>query len=192
MANTGFYFNADRCIGCRACQIACKDKKDLDIGLLYRQVRTYETGVFPNPGYYHISSSCNHCAAPACVAVCPEIAITKDPDSGIVIIDQELCIGCKLCIDACPYGVPQYFADNNKVNKCDFCLDLLANGENPVCVDACPQRILTFGDIDELASSYPDAVKDLPAIPDPSQTGPSAIITPRASALDAVFRQKII
>lgn len=192
MANTGFYFNADRCIGCRACQIACKDKNDLDVGVLYRQVRSYETGGFPSPGYYHLSSTCNHCAAPACAAVCPEVAIIKDPDSGIVVIDQELCIGCKLCIDACPYMVPQYLADENKVNKCDFCGDLLVSGEGPACVTACPQRILSFGDIDELASRYPGAVKDLPAIPDSSQTGPSVIITPRASALATGFRQKII
>jgi anaerobic dimethyl sulfoxide reductase subunit B (iron-sulfur subunit) len=192
MANLGFYFNSDRCIGCRACQIACKDKNDLDVGILYRQVRSYETGAFPTPGYYHHSSTCNHCAAPACIAVCPTEAITKDMENGIVVIDIEKCIGCKSCIDACPYAVPQFIEAENIVNKCDFCNDLLKMGDNPVCADACPQRVLEYGDIDGLIGKYPDAVKDIPILPDSTMTGPATIITPRAAGLVKAFRQKII
>jgi anaerobic dimethyl sulfoxide reductase subunit B (iron-sulfur subunit) len=192
MAQLGFYFNADWCVGCRTCQITCKEIKGLDVGILYRHVRDFETGAFPSAGYYHISSTCNHCAVPACMAVCPEVAISKDDETGIVAIDQELCIGCKICIDACPYTVPQFFADAVKVNKCDFCQDLLARGENPVCVDSCPQFALEYGDMDELAAKYADAVKDLPAIPSSNMTDPSSIITPRAAALESDFREKQI
>jgi anaerobic dimethyl sulfoxide reductase subunit B (iron-sulfur subunit) len=192
MANTGFYFNGGWCVGCRACQVSCKEKNGLDIGILYRRVRDFETGAFPNPGYYHISSSCNHCSLPACLAVCPEAAIEKDLDTGIVTIDKKLCTGCKLCIDACPYDVPQFFEAETKVGKCDFCQDLLKRGEGPVCVDACPQFALEWGDIDELKSKHAGAVLDIPALPDSSQTSPSSIIDPRPAMTEATYSEKHI
>jgi anaerobic dimethyl sulfoxide reductase subunit B (iron-sulfur subunit) len=192
MANLGFYFNSDRCIGCRACQIACKDKNDLAVGVLYRQVRSYETGSFPTPGYYHHSSTCNHCAVPACLAVCPVSAISKDEETGIVLIDADICTGCRQCETACPYGIPQFIEEKGIDGKCDFCLDLQKKGENPVCVDACPQRVLEWGDIDELIATHPKAVKDLPILPDSTMTNSSTIITPREAGLKADFRQKII
>jgi len=192
MANLGFYFNAERCIGCRACQIACKDKNDLDVGVLYRQVCSFETGAFPTPGYYHHSSTCNHCVAPACIAVCPADAINKDSDTGIVTIDAEACIGCRQCETACPYGVPQFIEEKNIDGKCDFCQDLLAEGENPVCVDACPQRVLEWGDIDELKAKHPNAVADLPILPSSSQTSPATIINPRATMMESDYSEKRI
>jgi anaerobic dimethyl sulfoxide reductase subunit B (iron-sulfur subunit) len=192
MANYGFHFNSEWCVGCRCCQISCKEKKGLGIGILYRKLRDFETDAFPNPGYYHISSTCNHCVMPACFAVCPVSAITKDADTGVVTIDTEVCIGCKECVTACPYSVPQFFDELNVANKCDFCQDLLAEGENPICVDACPQFALDWGDIDELKPKYPEAVVDIPALPDSSQTSPSYIITPRASTLKVSFIEKPI
>ena len=67
----GFYFDMTACIGCKTCQIACKDKNDLPLGTLYRNIESYETGEFPKPGAYHLSVSCNHCEKPACVEMCP-------------------------------------------------------------------------------------------------------------------------
>ncbi|MDR1184549.1 MAG: 4Fe-4S dicluster domain-containing protein [Coriobacteriales bacterium] len=192
MANLGFYFDADRCVGCRTCQIACKDKNDLEESVIFRLVRTYETGAFPAPGYYHLSTTCNHCAAPACIASCPVSAITKE-ENGVVVIDAETCIGNKLCIDACPYRVPQWVNSASVAAKCDFCSDLLAIGEGPACVDACPQRALEWGDIEDLKARYPQAVSDLPVLPDSDITGPSSIVTPREPAMLATdFREKHI
>ena len=117
-------------------------------------------------------------------------AISKDSETGVVIIDEEVCIGCRSCESACPYGVPQYDETAGFERKCDFCSDLLAAGENPACVDSCPQRVLEYGDIDELVNKYPDAVRDLPILPKSSETGPATIIIPRAAALEGEPVQK--
>jgi anaerobic dimethyl sulfoxide reductase subunit B (iron-sulfur subunit) len=191
MGRFGFYFNGNRCIGCRACQIACKDKNNLDVGVLFRQVRSYETGAYPNPGYFHHSSTCNHCERPACVASCPSEALYIAGNK-TVQNDYEICIGCKNCLRACPYDVPQYLDAQEISIKCNMCVDLTVLGEFPVCVNACPQRVLEWGDLDELRVRHPDAVVDLPILPDSSQTSPSTIITPRACALEADFRQKYV
>lgn len=187
----GFFFNCERCVGCRACQVACKDKNDLPVGVLFRQVRTFETGAFPNPGYYHYSSSCNHCADPVCVAACPTGAMYV-ADDGTVQHKDDVCIGCRSCVMSCPYGAPQYVSDEGIVRKCDACADVRAEGGNPVCVDACPQRALEWGDIEELRARHPDAVSDLPILPSSEDTHPSLLIQPRNCALESDFRQKII
>jgi anaerobic dimethyl sulfoxide reductase subunit B (iron-sulfur subunit) len=115
--------------------------------------------------------------------------IVKD---GSVQPDPEICIGCKSCMKACPYEVPQYFEDKEIVQKCDMCIDLRARGERPVCVDACPQFALEWGELDDLVVKHPDAVKDIPILPHSSQTDPSTIISPRKCALEEEFRQKFI
>lgn len=189
MDKLGFYFDGESCIGCRTCQIACKDKNDLPIGILYRKVESFETGAFPTPGYFHHAYTCNHCMNPACVEVCPSGAMAIAED-GTVQHDDEVCIGCKSCANACPYGIPQYIEEKEIVGKCDACADRRANGLNPACVDACSMRVLEWGVLDELKRKHSDAVSDLPILPDSSQTGPSTIISPRAAALEAEYRQK--
>ena len=191
MGKRGFYFNEEHCVGCRTCQIACKEKNKLAIGILYRQVRTYETGVFPTPGYYHFSSTCNHCLSPMCVRVCPSGAMHVAEDESVQL-DEGICIGCKNCVNSCPYGVPQYFEDKEIAGKCNMCVDLTIKGENPVCVDACPQLAFEWGDIDELRAKHPDAISDLPILPDSTLTVPSTIFSPRPCALKKDFCQKFI
>ncbi|MCL1847826.1 MAG: 4Fe-4S dicluster domain-containing protein [Coriobacteriia bacterium] len=191
MAKLGFYYNEAYCVGCRTCQIACKEKNGLSIGVLYRRVRSYETGAFPTPGYYHFASTCNHCLNPICVRVCPSGSMHIAEDESIQH-DDEICIGCKSCVNSCPYGVPQYLEDKEIAGKCDLCIDLRAKGENPVCVDACPQFAFILDDIEKLRAQYPDAVTDLPILPDSTQTNPSTIIAPRACALKEDFREKPI
>ncbi|MCI8514543.1 MAG: 4Fe-4S dicluster domain-containing protein, partial [Lachnospiraceae bacterium] len=153
MMALGFYFDMTRCIGCRACQVACKDKNNLEVGAIFRNAKTYETGSFPDVNAFSFSTSCNHCENPACVTVCPIGAMYKAED-GTVICDQELCDGCQACVEICPYQVPQFIEATGKVNKCDACAYLRAKGENPACVDACPNRALDFGDVAELESKY--------------------------------------
>lgn len=188
----GFYYNQSACSGCRACQIACKDRNDLAVGELYRHVTTYQTGAFPNATLYHYAATCNHCEKPACVANCPTGAMQK-ADDGTVQHDDVLCIGCGTCAKSCPYGVPVIFEEKNIAGKCDSCKPFRDAGKNPVCVDACNMRCLDFGDLDELREKYgADLVSELPILPSAEETGPSTLINPKKAALDADFKEAIL
>lgn len=182
MSQYGFYFDMSKCVGCRTCQIACKDKNRLDVGTLFRNVRTFETGVYPHPGIFHLSATCNHCANPKCVEGCPTQAMHK-LDNGIVAHDADKCIGCRYCTWNCPYEVPQYVKELGIVRKCDMCMDLVAKGQNPACVDACMMRCLEFGELDDLIAKHgAESVRELPLLPSASITEPSTLIKPRSNA----------
>ena len=104
MEQFGFLVDTKNCVGCRACEIACKNRNQLESpGPRLRKVETTESGTFPNTRVVHLSLSCQHCENPACVEVCPAGAITKRED-GTVIADQSKCLGCQACQSACPYG----------------------------------------------------------------------------------------
>ncbi|TWH57190.1 4Fe-4S dicluster protein [Desulfitobacterium sp. LBE] len=105
MSQYGFYFDMTSCIGCRTCQVSCKDKNDLNVGTLFRQVKAFETGSYPKPGIFHYSGTCNHCENPKCVEGCPTQALHK-LENGIVDHDKAKCIGCRYCTWNCPYGSP--------------------------------------------------------------------------------------
>ena len=185
----GFYFDMTRCVGCRACQVACKDKNNLEIGTVLRFAKTYETGEFPKVDMYSFAGSCNHCENPTCVSACPVGAMYKAED-GTVLHDAAMCVGCQACVKACPYSVPQFVASVKKVTKCDACAALRAKGENPVCVDACPSRALDFGKTEDLIAKYgSDLVKDIAILPDSSITGSNTLIKAKKAALDANFTE---
>lgn len=189
MTKLGFYVNMEVCTGCRTCQVTCKEKNRLPIGEVFRHVATYETGEYPHPGHFHYSGSCNHCENPACVENCPTGAMYIDSKDGTVQHDDEACIGCRMCVMSCPYGIPQFSESDGVVHKCNFCRDL-PEDEQPVCVAACPQFALEYGDIDELKAKHPDAVVDLPFLYPSSATSPKRIITPREAALNEDATQK--
>lgn len=185
-----FHYDQSACTGCKACQIACKDKNDLEVGTLWRRVVEVQGGDWVRQGSiwvnnlstYHLSIACNHCAEPICKEVCPAQAITKR-DDGIVLIDQDKCIGCRYCEWACPYSAPQYQEDKGTMSKCDFCADRIDDGLAPACVASCPMRALDFGEIEELRAKYGDVGYVYP-LPDPALTEPALVITPhRAAAL---------
>ena len=149
MTQYGFYFDSTRCTGCKTCEMACKDYKDLPATIAFRKVYDYEGGSWTDAGdgiyttdtfAYHVSLACNHCAMPACMAKCPSGAIEKDGKTGLVHIDQEKCTGVGACVTSCPYNVP-VLDDAKKAQKCDGCADRVAEGLNPICVDACPVQI---------------------------------------------------
>ena len=192
MSGLGFYFDETRCIGCRTCQIACKDKnRIMEPGITFRTVRSYESGSFPKPGVYHLATTCNHCENPACVAICPVGAMYKAAD-GTVQHDDEACIGCQACVSSCPYEVPKYFEDDGIVRKCDACIAHRQHGRNPVCVDACVMRALDFGDLDELREKYgDDLVSELPAWPDGGTT-PHTIVKAEEYALRDEFTRIVL
>ena len=146
----GFVHNNVECIGCRACEIACKDKNGLEAGPRFRRVAYVEGGTYPEVFAYKVNMSCNHCAEPACLPSCPTGAIFKRKKDGIVDIDSTLCIGCRRCEAACPYGAPQFIPEQNIVSKCNMCVDEIDAGRKPYCVMACMMRVLDIGDIKEL------------------------------------------
>lgn len=191
MANQlAFYFNANLCTGCKACQVACKDKWDLDIGVTWRRVAEFSGGnwtVNPDGTYentvfaYYTSVACNHCENPLCRDVCPTQAITKRED-GIVLIDQDKCIGCRYCEWACPYSAPQFDEARGVMTKCNMCVDSIDAGEPPACVGACPSRALDFGELDELRAKYGD-VAALEPLPPAELTEPALVLTPHRNAV---------
>lgn len=180
----GFYIDLTRCTGCKTCQVSCKDNKSSPEGVNFRRVYEYAGGNWvqgennswqQNIFAYYLSVSCNHCADPACTKVCPSGAMHKRETDGLVVVDTDVCIGCKYCDMACPYGAPQYDEQKGHMTKCDGCFDRLAIGKNPICVDACPLRAIEFGPIDELREKYGD-LADVAPLPNASVTQPSLVI----------------
>jgi anaerobic dimethyl sulfoxide reductase subunit B (iron-sulfur subunit) len=196
----GFYHNNNECIGCKMCIVACKDKNDLPLGEKYRRVYDYgggswdidETGAMRSNNFftYSVSIACNHCASPACFAVCPVGAIVKRPD-GIVYIEKENCIGCEACIPACPYDAPYMSQISSVANKCDLCMDLIDAGENPVCVQSCPMRCLEYGELEELKAAHGD-VNAVPPVPENTGTEPSVVFTRNRLNPDGTLPGEII
>ncbi len=179
-----FFFDAQACAGCKACQMACKDRNDLQTGLLWRRVYEVTAGRWekkggvwvPDVAAYNISMSCNHCENPVCAAACPVKAVGKR-DDGIVFIETPRCIGCRYCEWSCPYTAIRFDAASNTVSKCDFCVDLVEAGEPPACVAACPARALAFGDLVDLEKKYGNVRRIFP-LPDPETARPAIIIRP--------------
>ena len=180
-----FYVDLSKCTGCKACQVACKDKNDLPSGVIWRRVFEYTGGSWltnagmsvPNNVFsYYVSVACMHCQQPPCVDVCPAAAITKRAD-GVVLINQDQCVGCRYCQWACPYGAPQFNEAKGVMSKCTFCEDLLAQGQRPACVDGCPYRAMDFGPLDELQAKYGKLADPAP-LPAASMTGPSVVYGP--------------
>ncbi len=138
---------AEDCIGCHACEVACKQEHNLPVGP--RWIRVFSDGPKQDGdrlqlGY--VVAYCMHCSRPPCKDSCPVDAITKRED-GVVLINEELCIGCKDCIEACPLGVMQFDSEREVAQKCDLCVGRLDCGLQPACVTVCPSHCLYHGDI---------------------------------------------
>jgi len=186
-----FYFDSSSCSGCKACQVACKDKYGLEVGRLWRRVYEVSGGDWIQVGdawttsvfAYNLSIACNHCERPICVEVCPAGAIYKRAD-GIVLIETDQCLGCGYCSWACPYGAPQYDEEKGIMTKCTFCADNIDAGLAPACVAACPMRALDYGEREELKARY-GTINSLYPLPDASLTDPALVITPHKDAVRA-------
>jgi len=145
----GFHVDLSGCIGCKACQVACKDKHGHEPGIRWRRVVEVSgggwverDGHWRDESYaYFMSVACCHCARPICVEVCPTKAMAKQ-DDGIVAVDPARCMGCRYCEWACPYGAPQFDPASGVMTKCDLCRDHLEYARFPACVEACPTRVL--------------------------------------------------
>jgi anaerobic dimethyl sulfoxide reductase subunit B len=146
----GFDFDPERCVQCHACEVACKALHGVEYGVRWRRVVGVWRGPFPVVTSRGVSLSCMHCGNPPCEAVCPKGAIAKRAEDGVVVVDREKCFGCHLCLTVCPLGVPQFGADGT-MQKCDLCVDLVAQGKEPACVATCPAEALRFGTLEELS-----------------------------------------
>lgn len=178
MGRLGFIYDQTRCIGCNACQMACKDKNNLESGLFFRRVETIEYTENGKDKCVHYSGACNHCEEAACVKSCPTGAMHYMED-GTVGHDSGKCVGCGTCTWACPYRAPKLSCRLGIARKCNSCMDLRRLGRNPACVDACLTHCLEFKDL-ELAESGENGkggrlelVSELPFLPDASLTKPS-------------------
>ena len=184
----GFFIDSARCTGCKTCELACKDYKNLTPEVSFRRIYEYaggdwqeDNGVWQqNVFAYYLSIACNHCEDPACTKVCPSGAMHKRED-GFVVVNEEVCIGCRYCHMACPYGAPQYNADKGHMTKCDGCHERVAEGKKPICVESCPLRALDFGPIAELRAKHGQLAAVAP-LPSAHFTRPSIVIKPNANA----------
>jgi anaerobic dimethyl sulfoxide reductase subunit B (iron-sulfur subunit) len=146
----GFYLDLDRCVQCHACEVACKACHEIELGITWRQVIGLWAGEYPDLISRTITFSCMHCGDPSCVEACPTQAITKRAEDGIVVVDQDECIACGACAEACPFGVPK-FGQDGTMQKCDLCADRLAQGKQPACIGTCPSEALHFGALETLS-----------------------------------------
>lgn len=160
----GFLTDMSKCVGCELCVDACRKHNQLtDDTPNRRRVDAYLDKRGMNA---YVSTSCMHCGEPSCLRVCPAGAITKG-EAGIVSVDQERCIGCKYCFQACPYEVPRY--NSVAMDKCDCCLGSgVPAGEMPHCVRACKFGALRYGPLDELQAKVDGAAVPIAQVNDPS------------------------
>ncbi len=184
----GLVIDLDTCVGCHACATSCKEWNAGGIagpltderpygkdpqGVWFNRVHSYElapeppTEPSPQPAMtLHFPRSCLHCETPACVTVCPTGASYKRAEDGIVLVDEDKCIGCKLCSWACPYGAREYSEVEGVMKKCTLCVDRICNANleeadrEPACVQACPTRARHFGDLGDPESNVSKLVAE--------------------------------
>lgn len=176
----GMVIDLKRCIGCDTCTMACKAANATSRGIIWNRVLKYETGKYPDSRLNFLPITCMHCEEPECEKACPTGAIIKRED-GIVVISNDKCIGCRYCMVVCPY-TSRYFFDKLRtyypghvtsyektgykkhklgtVQKCDFCLERVEQGLQPVCVASCPANARFFGDLDDPNSEVSKLIKE--------------------------------
>jgi anaerobic dimethyl sulfoxide reductase subunit B (iron-sulfur subunit) len=182
----GFIHNNVDCIGCRACEIACKDKNGLPPGPRFRRVMYVEGGTYPDVFAYKVNMLQPLCRT-SLPADLPDGAIWKRSKDGIVDIDSSLCIGCRKCEASCPYGAPQWNPKEQIIQKCNMCVDEIDAGRKPYCVMACMMRVLDIGPIDKLwegkfkttaVGPHDETVRQVKNMANPELTKPSIAFVP--------------
>ena len=146
-----FVIDQSRCFGCHACSLACKSEHEVPLGSYRTWVKYVEKGYFPDVRRTFSVLRCNHCENPPCVEVCPVTALFQR-DDGIVDFDRDVCIGCKACMQACPYDALYIHADRNTAEKCNFCAHRVEIELEPPCATVCPAEAILVGDLDDQAS----------------------------------------
>lgn len=148
MTRYAFLIDQDTCIGCHACTVACKSEHDVPIGVNRTWVKYIEKGTFPDSRRFYSVNRCNHCEDAPCVSICPTTALYSRKD-GIVDFDDSRCIGCKSCMNACPYDALYINPDTMTAHKCNFCTHRVELSLEPSCVVVCPTQSIIAGDLDD-------------------------------------------
>jgi anaerobic selenocysteine-containing dehydrogenase/Fe-S-cluster-containing hydrogenase component 2 len=155
----GMLIDLDRCIGCYACQVTCKAEYDIPFGTFRCRVETYKSGQYPHVRKVFLPRLCNHCDHAPCIEACEEKALFKNQD-GVVILRHDLCTGCQLCNEKCPYHAIETSKYTGQTEKCDFCYSRrVKNGFLPVCVESCMGKAFVFGDISDEKSEIAALLK---------------------------------
>ena len=145
MEKISLLFTRKNCMGCHACEVACKQEHGLSVGP--RLVRIIEESPIFSPVF------CHHCARPPCKDACPEGAISRN-EQGIVLIDTDLCIGCQDCVEACPFGAMQFDDNLEMAVKCDLCIERLSDNLEPACMSVCPTGCIHHGENKSIAAVF--------------------------------------
>ncbi|HEY5684346.1 MAG TPA: 4Fe-4S dicluster domain-containing protein [Acidimicrobiia bacterium] len=148
MASYGFVIDQDACIGCHACTVACKTEHQVPLGVNRTWVKYVEKGVWPDTKRYFGVMRCNHCVDAPCVGICPTSALFIRQD-GIVDFDTSRCIGCKSCMQACPYDALYIDPHEHTAQKCNYCVHRVEVGLEPACVVVCPEQAIVAGDLED-------------------------------------------
>ncbi|CAM3707574.1 4Fe-4S dicluster domain-containing protein [Mesobacillus zeae] len=174
MARYGMMIDTRKCVGCYACRVSCQMQNELPVEESFIHFYEKETGVFPNVKNEIIPVQCQHCEDAPCVSVCPTKA-TYTTEDGIVLVDEDKCIGCKYCMVACTYGARTQSHKTGVVEKCRFCAELVKEGKQPACVSTCISNARIFGDLDDPNSDVSKAIVKYNAKPLRPDLGKSKI-----------------
>ena len=144
--------NLDKCVGCFACQVTCKAEYNIPFGIFRCRVKTHRSGSYPNISKFFLPRLCNHCDNAPCIETCEEKALFRNRD-GIVLLNNDKCIGCRMCYEKCPFDAIEVNPVSGQAEKCDFCYDRRINrGVLPVCVQSCMGKAILFGDMNDKKS----------------------------------------
>ena len=144
----GMLIDLRKCIGCKACHVACKSENHVSLGVFRSWVKVVDKGEFPDVSRHFVPRLCMHCDKPPCEKNCPTGATYKD-ESGAVLVQYDKCIGCGMCVSSCPYRARYMDPEKETADKCTFCMHKVARGELPACVDACRYGARVFGDLND-------------------------------------------
>lgn len=164
MARYGMLINTKKCVGCYACRVACQMVNGLESDEAFIKFDEMEQGVYPNVYAEVVPVQCMHCEDAPCEVVCPTHA-TYTTDSGVVLVDEERCIGCKYCMAACPYQARIVQESTGVVEKCRFCWENGEPGNPPACAGTCISGARVFGDLDDPESDISKAIAQYHAQP---------------------------
>jgi anaerobic dimethyl sulfoxide reductase subunit B (iron-sulfur subunit) len=185
----GFNFNIDKCVACHACVVGCSLENAFDIP--WRRVFNDMVDIYPGLPVHNISMACNHCEEALCMIGCPANAYFRDDSTGAIRIIADRCIGCNYCYWNCPYDAPQFGAEENAtMQKCNLCLDRLAENKQPICVDACIMHVLDAGPIEELQAKYGN-IRQAEGCAYSDQLIPSIVFKPKKEAAKGLTIEKI-